>query len=168
MALKESGLKTAVITSTIRTPEEQAAIMLENAKKNLDKQYDLYGDSGDLVLDVYKENKSKADVLKLMIAEIKRLESSGERVSKHCVSKETYLRHNVIDVGLNSMKAANSSFDQKKFTAALKKLKDEGYLEVLIDETMKSNSAWHFEIQVNKKALVTYERNTIFNATAWV
>lgn len=167
-ALKESGLKTAVITSTIRTPEEQAATMLQNAKKNLKKQYSLYGMTGDAVLKIYEKNKLKSDVLNLMATEIKRLEAEGKRVSQHCVSKEVYLKNNVIDIGLHSMKAANLNFDSKKFAAALKKLKDEGYLEVLIDETMKSNAAWHFEIQVNKKALVTYEQDTILNTTAWI
>ena len=142
--------------------------MLANAKKNLKKQTDLYGINGDLVLSIYDANKSKSNVLDLMTAEIKRLEKEGERVSKHCVSKETYLKHNIIDIGLNSMKAANANFEPKKFAAALKKLWDEGYLEMLIDETMLSNSAWHFEILVNKKALVKYEQNTILNATAWV
>lgn len=168
MALKEAGLKTGVITSTIRTPEEQAAIMLANAKINSDKQINLYGDQGKSVLKVYEKNKSKSDVVNLMVAEIKRLEKEGERVSLHCVSEEVYLKHNVIDIGLNSMKAANPNFDSKKFGAALKKLKDEGYLEKLIDETRKSNSAWHFEIQVNKKTLVKYEQNTILNPTVWV
>lgn len=92
MALKESGPKTAVITSTIRTPEEQAVIMLENAKKNLKKQYSLYGTAGDAVLKIYERNKSKSDVLNLMVSEIKRLEAMGKRVSQHCVSKEVYLK----------------------------------------------------------------------------
>ena len=168
MALKEAGLKTGVITSTIRTPEEQAAIMLENAKKNLKKQYDLYEAAGESVLDVYKENKSASNVLSLMVAKIKALGEEGKRVSKHCVSNEAYLKRNVIDIGLNSMKAANANFEPKKFAAVLKKLRDDGYLEILIDETAISNSAWHFEILVNKKALVKHEQNTILNATAWV
>ena len=163
IALKEAGLKTGVITSTIRTPEEQAAIMLQNAKKNLQKQYDLYGDSGDLVLDVYEENKTKSDVLKLMVEEIVRLGKEGERVSKHCVTKEVYLKNNVFDIGLNSMRVANTNFDSKKFTEVLKKLKNEGYIDTFIDETMKSNTAWHIEIKVNKKPLPSYEANTILN-----
>ena len=170
MALKESGTKTAVITSTIRTPEEQAATMLKNAKASLKKQYELYGTEGDLVLKVYEKNKLKSDseIEKLMVAKIEELGSKGKRVSKHCVSKDVYLEYNVIDIGLNSMKAANKSFDAKKFGAAMQKLKSEGYLEVFIDETMKSNSAWHFEIKVNKKALSKYEENTILNTVAYV
>lgn len=167
MALKEAGLKTGVITSTIRTPEEQAAIMLQNAKKNLQKQYDLYGDSGDLVLDVYEENKTKSNVLNLMVEEIVRLGKEGDRVSKHCVTKEIYLKNNVIDIGLNSMRAANPNFDPKKFTEVLKKLKKEGYIDTLIDETMKSNTAWHIEIKVNKKPLPSYEANTILNVAPY-
>jgi hypothetical protein len=60
------------------------------------------------------------------------------------------------------------TFDAKKFGATLQKLKDDGYIETLIDETMKSNSAWHFEIRVNKKALPKYESNTILNPVSWI
>jgi peptidoglycan hydrolase-like protein with peptidoglycan-binding domain len=170
MALKEAGVTTGVITSTIRTAEEQAAVMLKNAKMNIKKQYSLYGTDGDLVLKVYEKNKSKLDseIEKLMVAKIQELAKNGKRVSKHCVSKDVYLEHNVIDIGLNSMKAANKNFDAKKFTAALQKLKDEGYLETLIDETMKSNTAWHIEIKVNKKVLPSYEANTILNVIPFV
>ena len=169
IALKETGIKTAVITSTIRTPEEQASIMLENAKKNLKKQYQLYGTDGDSILKIYEKNKSKpdAEIKNKMVDKIKDLEKQGKRVSKHCVSKETYLQSNIIDIGLNSMKAAKKNFDPKKFTLALQKLKDEGYLDTFIDETMKSNSTWHIEITVNKKVLSSYEKNTILNTTSF-
>jgi len=65
-------MKAAVITSTLRTPEEQAAIMLKNAKIDLKKQYRLYGRSGDTVLKIYDENKGKADdeILELMIIKL--------------------------------------------------------------------------------------------------
>ena len=41
LALQEAGMQHAVITSTIRTPEEQANIMYKNAEKNLTKQLNL-------------------------------------------------------------------------------------------------------------------------------
>ena len=71
MALKESGMSHAVITSTIRTPEEQAGLMLRNAKINLQKQKDLYDINGDSVLKIYEKNKTKKDneILELMIDE---------------------------------------------------------------------------------------------------
>jgi hypothetical protein len=92
MALKEAGIKTGVITSTIRTPEEQARVMLDNAKKNLKKQYQLYGTSGDDVLKVYEKNSSKsdADIVNKMVAKIEELGEKNKRVSKHCVSLYVY------------------------------------------------------------------------------
>lgn len=170
MALKESGVSVAVITSTIRTPEEQAKIMLKNAKKGLDKQYELYDKKGDTVLKVYEQNKSKsdADIIKLMVEKIEEWAKEGKYISKHCMSKNDYSKSNIIDIGLNSMKSRNPGFDSKKFTAALEKLKAEGYLEVCIDETMKSNSCWHIEIKVNKKALEKYDEGTILSTVSYV
>jgi hypothetical protein len=75
---------------------------------------------------------------------------------------------NVIDIGLNSMRAANKDFDPKKFTTVVQKLKNDGYLDTFIDQTMKSNSAWHIEITVNKKALPGYDANSILNVTPFV
>ncbi len=103
-----------------------------------------------------------------MTDKIEELSKKGSRVSKHCVPKETYLKNNIIDIGLNSMRIANKNFDAKKFTSALQKLRDEGYLDTFIDETMKSNSTWHIEITVNKKLLPSYEKNSIFNPTSFI
>ncbi|HEY7771784.1 MAG TPA: peptidoglycan-binding protein, partial [Marinagarivorans sp.] len=61
VALKQAGMKHAVITSTLRFPEQQAEIMLRNAKIDLAKQFRLYGSAGDKVLKVFQDNKSKSD-----------------------------------------------------------------------------------------------------------
>lgn len=155
MALQASGNNAAVITSTIRTPTEQASIMYGNASKDLKGQYDLYGTQGDKVLDVFKANKSKSkdDVIKLMAAKIEELAKTGLRVSKHCVTEEIYKTINVLDIGVNSTLEKNPGFKKKKFTEALTSLKKDGYISTLIDETSKVNSAWHIEVKVNKKPL---------------
>ncbi len=170
MALKESGMQQAVITSTIRTPQEQASTMLKNAKKNLKKQYQLYGSAGDKVLEVYEKNKAKSDekILALMVAKIEELAKQNKRVSKHCVPEETYKKNNIIDIGCNSTKAVNKNFSADKFTAALNKLKKDGYITTVIDETKISNQAWHIEIEVGKKSLVKYEEGTMLNAVSWI
>ncbi len=170
MALKEAGMSHAVITSTIRTPKEQARTMLRNAKINLTKQYQLYGSSGDKVLEVYEKNKSKPEneVVDLMVAKIEELAKQNRRVSKHCVTEDVYKKTNVIDIGYNSTKSVSKNFDADKFTAALKKLKKDGYIATVIDETKKSNKAWHIEVKVNKKALPKYEENTILNIISWI
>lgn len=147
MALQASGNTSAVITSTIRTPAEQASIMYKNASKDLKGQYDLYGTQGDKVLDVFKDNKSKSkdDVIKVMAAKIEELAKTGLRVSKHCVTEETYKTINVVDIGVNSTLAKNPGFKKKEFTKALTSLKNDGYISTVIDETSKVNSAWHIE-----------------------
>jgi hypothetical protein len=163
LALKEAGMNKAVITSTIRTAEEQAQIMLRNAKKDLAAQYRLYGAKGDSVLKLYADNKAKSDteVIKLMVAKIEEITKNGSRVSQHCVSVETYKKTNIIDLGFNATKAACTNFDAKKFTNALKSLESEGYIEKLIDETKKSNSCWHLEIKPNKKSIQDYDKGSI-------
>lgn len=145
LALKEAGMNKAVVTSTMRSPEEQASVMLRNAKIDLAKQYRLYGARGDAVLKVYESNKSKKDIdiVKLMVDKIDAYARDGKRVSKHCVSVEDYKKLNVIDIGYNSTKALCKNFNETKFTNALKSLQEEGYIEKLIDETKKSNSLAH-------------------------
>lgn len=164
LALKESGMDVAVITSTLRTPREQAAIMYKNAKINLSKQYALYGKVGDQVLKVFENNKSKSEdeVLNLMIKAIEEYEDKNLRVSKHCVSEAGYKKLNIIDIGVNSTKAVCKNFDLSKFTAALRQLEKDGYISRMIDETSKSNSCWHLEIIPNIKAVENYNKNTIF------
>ncbi|MEZ6079604.1 MAG: hypothetical protein R3C56_29235 [Pirellulaceae bacterium] len=73
--MKNAGCSKGVITSTIRTPEEQVDIMYRNAKTNLAGQYSLYGSNGDAVLKVYEDNKQKpeAEVKRLMVAKVKEL-----------------------------------------------------------------------------------------------
>jgi hypothetical protein len=158
MALKDAGMAHAVITSTIRTPKEQASIMYRNAKVNYQKQTDLYGPVGDKVLKVYKNNSAseKSTVINLMAAKIEELliANSNERTSKHCVTPGVYKTLNIIDIGLNSTRAASGKeFNQDKFTKALKSLEKDGYIKKFIDETNKSNVCWHIEIIPNKKTI---------------
>ncbi|WP_018016445.1 peptidoglycan-binding domain-containing protein [Teredinibacter turnerae] len=163
LALKESGMNKAVITSTLRTPEDQATIMLRNAKINLGRQYSLYGARGDAVLKIYENNKSKKDseIVELMVKKIEEYAKEGKRVSKHCVSIEDYKSLNVIDIGYNSTKSVCKNFSESKFSNALKSLESEGYIEKYIDETKKSNSCWHIEIKPNKKSVFWYNKDSI-------
>lgn len=169
MALKESGMTHAVITSTLRTPKEQAEIMLKNAKLNLKDQFKLYGANGDKVLSVYKKNKSKKDseLITLMENKILELAKDQKRVSKHCVTKESYLKTNVIDIGMNSTSSKSKNFNAAKFTSALKSLEKDGYIDKFIDETKKVNKAWHVEIIVGSKPLSILNPNQILNPQGW-
>jgi len=156
MALKNAGMEQAVITSTIRKPDEQAKIMYKNAEKNLAAQFKLYGQTGDKVLNVYNENKTKSkdDVIKLMTDEIVAQLKRGNKTSKHVVTEQQFQSLNIFDIGVNSTRATGeAAFNLQKFTTALNALENEGYISKLIDETKKSNSCWHIEIKPNIKAI---------------
>lgn len=163
IALKESGMTHAVITSTLRTPEDQAAIMYKNAEINLAKQKDLYGKNGDDVLDVFSKNKdkSKEEVIKLMKEKIESLLEKNKRVSNHCITIENFKKMNSFDIGLNSTKAKSKNFSKEKLTKAFKELEKQGYIRNFIDETMKSNSCWHLEIMPNSPSLDTYGKSSM-------
>jgi len=171
MALKESGMSHAVITSTLRTPKEQAEIMYRNAKKDFQTQHDMYRPPGQKVLKVFKDNQNKPqnEVIKLMSEKIIDLaKNKGQRVSKHCVTTEDYLKLNIIDIGVGSTSKASKNYNAVKFTKALESLKKEGYINKYIDETRKSNQAWHLEIKVGAKPLLAKPINaSILSTTRW-
>ncbi|PKF80488.1 hypothetical protein CW749_06085 [Vibrio sp. vnigr-6D03] len=156
LALARSGMKHAVITSTLRTPQEQASIMYRQATNNLKEQYKLYSWKGDKVLKVYEENKDKSrtDVINLMANEIERMKASGHGMSRHIVSEDEYKKLNVIDIGVGSTRAKNETFNKKEFGKRLNELVEEGYIEKYIDETNISNQCWHIEVRSNKKMKV--------------
>lgn len=151
-----AGMKAAVITSTIRLPAEQAAIMYRNAAANLQAQYKLYGANGDMILDVYKANKGKpqSEVVEAMRTKIEELLNQGRFVSRHVTTLARYAAMNVIDVGVNSTRsAAGQTFNLKALTKAFADLHRDGYIKTFIDETAKSNTCWHVEIVPNVKPL---------------
>lgn len=155
-ALGIAGMKAAVITSTLRLPQEQAATMYKNAVKSLAGQYALYGSVGDTVLRVYEANRKKPaeTVIALMRDKIEAEMAKGRLVSNHVATPAHYAKRNVIDVGLNSTRAAaGDSFDHKALTKAFARLAEQGYIATFIDETAKSNVCWHVEIVPGAKKL---------------
>lgn len=155
-ALAAAGMKAAVMTSTLRLPQEQAATMYKNAAKSLTAQFQLYGPTGDEILQVYKANKDKpADVvIALMKKKIEEQLAQGRQVSRHVTTPSLYNGLNVIDIGVNSTRAvAGPSFNLNGLTKAFAKLATEGYIKTFIDETAKSNTCWHLEIVPNAKPL---------------
>lgn len=156
LALQTAGMPQAVITSTIRTPDEQARIMYKNAKKNLTKQFQLYGSTGDEVLKVFEDNQNltEPEIIKLMKEKIEALLKQNRRTSNHVVSETQYKTLNIFDIGVNSTRSVcGSNFNIERFTNALNELKTNGYIDRVIDETKKSNSCWHIEIEPNIKPL---------------
>lgn len=108
-----AGLKTAMISSTLRTPEDQARAMYNNLilPENKEKGhgvaggYAMYGKSGDKVIDVYVKSKAEgktADQIKAdMVAKIRELGPSN--VSHHCQELSKYKKLNVVDIGPKSV-----------------------------------------------------------------
>ena len=170
VALKEAGLKSAVITSTIRTPEIQADAMYTNCKKKGGLAYQkehVYKNPKSparAVLKVFEENslKPEAEVVKLMVEKIVELgkEPKPRRVSDHCVTKEAYAIKNVIDLRIPALQA-----DNDKFVSALEKLMAEGYIHFVLPEP--KNGCIHVEIIVNGKDLQKYEANTILKTVVY-
>ena len=155
-AMSRAGCSAAVITSTLRLPAEQAAIMYRNAKVNLTGQYKMYGSTGDKVLDVFVANKDqpKADCVAAMTQKIKDELAKGRRTSKHVTDVATYKTRNIIDIGMGSTSAAaGSTYDVAAITKAFTDLTTEGYIAKFIDETKKSNKCWHIEVIPNAKPL---------------
>ncbi|ASA56957.1 peptidoglycan-binding domain-containing protein [Vibrio gazogenes] len=146
-AFENVKVRQAVITSTLRTPEEQAQIMYRNAKINFEKQYRMYRWVGKSVLDVYKNNQHSSNTVELMKNKIIEQLSEGNKTSKHCTTFEDYNKVNIIDIGVNSVLAANGNDYSiiKKLTDEFKKMADNNEI-YLIDETNKSNKCWHIEI----------------------
>lgn len=170
IALKECGMNHAVITSTLRTPGDQAEIMYRNAKIDLAKQKALYGRNGDEVLAVYEENKGKpkSEVVKLMKEKIDSLLNKDKKVSNHCITIDAFKKMNTFDVGLNSTKAKSKNFNKEKLTNAFADLRKHGYIKNFIDETTKSNSCWHLEIIPNVKDLNIYGKASMLFLTKYI
>jgi hypothetical protein len=73
--LQAAGLSSALISSTARTPAEQAGVMLDNIElTSVAAQRELYSASGDAVVDEYikgkKANKTRAEIVAAMEAKI--------------------------------------------------------------------------------------------------
>lgn len=170
IALKECGMNHAVITSTLRTPEDQAEIMYRHAKVNVLKQKSLYGRNGDEVLDVFisNETKNKDEIINLMKEKIESLMAKNRIVSNHCSTIENFSKKNIFDIGVRSTESLSKNFDKEKLTQAFKDLARQGYIKNFIDETMKSNNCWHIEIVPNGKNLNAYGKESILWPTKYI
>ena len=119
----ESKLDSIRITSTMRTPYEQARIMYDNIEsKGTKSQYLLYGGNGDKVIDVYIKNKDK---------------DRDTVVSKHCLSDFSTL--NVLDIGLGEM----NDIEKENCREIIEKYEKQGILK-FINESKQN--CYHLEI----------------------
>lgn len=129
--LASAGLRSARVTSGGRQSADQARIMYENLQTHgVPHQKNLYGKTGDRVIDVYDANKAKprADVIDLMKSKIDAIGCA--RVSNHCSNTIE-----AFDV------APSSLTDKKAFEKAAK-----AHGEVLNVLAPPADPAFHIEI----------------------
>lgn len=134
--LKSAGLSSALVSSTSRTPADQARIMYNNLEKyGVEAQKKLYADPGDKVIDVYSRSKAAgntADRIKLDM-ETKIRDLGPTNVSKHTADPRVL---NVVDIAPSSLK------DRRAFEVAVKA--DERVRKFLTPA--ESDPAYHLEI----------------------
>ena len=98
------GLEEVVVTSTLRTPLAQAEAMLTNIENNRIIRYKWAGEEvNKLARTMRGEKADRKDIIEAMVAKIKELSKSGNRVSKHCVAEDEYDKCNIIDVSYLAM-----------------------------------------------------------------
>ena len=98
------GLEEVVVTSTIRTPLAQAEAMLSNIEQNRLIRYKWAGEEvNNLARSLRGKKVERKQIIEAMVAKIKELSKSGNRVSKHCVAEDEYDKCNIIDVSYLAM-----------------------------------------------------------------
>lgn len=98
-AAERAGIERLTVTSTIRTPEAQAEAMYNNIASGRYIRYKKAGQQvTDLCVKMLGKQASKAEIVAKMTACIEELSEKGERVSRHCVSREEYAKCNIVDV----------------------------------------------------------------------
>ncbi len=136
---KEAGETSIIVTSTTRSPEDQARIMYNNCETHgADSQKNLYGPSGDKVVEEYEkaqeDNKGREETIEAMKDKIN--EVGPQNVSRHCGDPT---EKNVVDV------APSSVTNNDKFKESAEKAEKDGTVEKYID--YPTDPAHHFEIR---------------------
>lgn len=113
--LKSAKIKSCMITSTQRSPEDQARVMYDNLVfYGVTHQKKLYGPFGDKVIEVYvqlkKSGESASTIKNAMVRKV--IELGPAKVSKHCADPDVV---NVIDISPKSIS------DKESFQKAVSK-----------------------------------------------
>lgn len=140
-------MKTIYITSTLRTPEEQARAMYNNIANG---RVIRYAEPGAEVTRIcqngIKKGLGKTKTINNMVSKILEYDKKGIRVSKHCVSFETYAKKNIIDLGVNS-NGFTSNAQKRKFQEICDLALNQGKLSSFISPLRdKAEPAFHLEI----------------------
>ena len=141
------GMKTIYITSTLRTPEEQARAMYNNIANGRVIRYAAPGaEVTRICQNGIKKGLGKTKTINNMISKILEYDKKGIRVSKHCVSFETYAKKNIIDLGVNS-NGFTSNAQKRKFQEICDLALNQGKLSSFISPLRdKAEPAFHLEI----------------------
>lgn len=136
--LKDAGLTSCLITSTSRTPADQARAMYNNiVGTSVKRQKNLYAAAGDEVIDVYvvqhAAGKTADQIKAAMEAKIKAVGPS--KVSRHCADPAIL---NVIDI------APSSISNKHAFETAVNTAKAKGKVSHFIKPPL--DPAYHLEI----------------------
>jgi hypothetical protein len=118
------------ITSTARTPHDQARIMFDNCESDIQEQRNTYLEPGQKVIDVYVSNvnKTRNQVIGLMEAKINELGPST--VSKHCANSNII---NVFDISISRLINPND------FLTEIQRRTE-------VDQVLTENGVYHVEI----------------------
>lgn len=141
------GMKTIYITSTLRTPEEQARAMYNNIANGRVIRYAAPGaEVTRICQNGIKKRLGKTKTINNMVSKILEYDKKGIRVSKHCVSFETYAKKNIIDLGVNS-NGFTSNAQKRKFQEICDLALNQGKLSSFISPLRdKAEPAFHLEI----------------------
>jgi hypothetical protein len=118
--LAAANCMSCVVTSTSRTPQEQARVMYQNILiHGVEKQLALYAVAGDSVINEYvrlhQSGQAESTILTAMTAKI--IEIGPQRVSKHCADPKEW---NVLDIAPSSL-ASPARFEAQLNLAVKKK-----------------------------------------------
>lgn len=141
------GLKEVIVTSTIRTPLSQAETMLTNIENNRLIRYKWAGEEvNKLARHLRGQKVERKKIIEAMVAKIKELSKSGNRVSKHCVSEEEYDKCNIIDVSYLAMAEDKREDFLKAMIARKEVIKVIQPISRQLQGYDAGESALHFEI----------------------
>ncbi|WP_201501555.1 glycoside hydrolase family 73 protein [Psychrobacter cibarius] len=141
------GMKTIYITSTLRTPEEQASAMYSNIPSGKVIRYAAPGAKVTRICQSgIKKGLGRNKTIKDMVSRILEYDKKGMRVSKHCVSFETYAKKNIIDLGVNS-NGLTTNAQKQRFQDICDVALNQGKLSSFISPLRdKAEPAFHLEI----------------------
>lgn len=144
MVINHLNAKKMTITSTGRTPAEQARIMYDNMESGSSSTY---GKGGRQVIAVYNEEKDKGSDEETIISKMtdKINEVGPENVSRHLMDPKVM---NAIDFGINRLKSDIGQAGYKRMISYLEELKKSGKVfNYLYPANNKGEAAVHIEIK---------------------